>query len=1006
MESVGWDLSAATGMMSLVPADSRPQRPLIGRDAELGQLVELIGLDAAQALSASVLLSGDAGVGKSRLLAELREQAAGSGWRVLIGHCLDFGDSALPYLPFSEVFGRLSSESPTLAESLARANPGVRRLMPSMRLSDSDQAQLLRVERGELFEAVHQALAQLGEAGPLLVILEDVHWADRSSREMISFLFARQFSQPVSVVASYRSDDLHRRHPLRSAAAEWSRLPQVSRVQLAPLSDPHMRRLVHTIHPGALRERDMHVIVERAEGNAFFAEELVGATELGSPSLPDDLADLLLIRLDQLDDASRAVVRATSVAGRRVSHTLLSQVVGLHDAALDAALRTAVEGNVLVRVGGDSYAFRHALLAEAVYDDLLPGERVRLHSAYSQALGRATAATTAAEVARHARAAHDHPTAVLASIEAGDEAMSVGGPDEAAQHYKLALELVTDPAVGLAESNDGRVDVIDLTIRASEAVTAAGRPYRSVELVRDQIKQLPHSASADDRVRLLLALATAALLSDTDLDPLDVTTEALGLVPTDPPSAVRARLLGLHARASSNRQRDDDALRWAGEALALGRQLDLPTVVADAATTLSRLDERADDPRVTRQALLDIVNQARALGDVMGELRGLHNLGYVHYEAGQLDQAHQVFDQAARRAVEAVRPWAPYGLDARAMAAITAYIRGEWDDVDRTVDVSGQSPPGMAESALAAAGLMVAAGRGQAPAVARVSAIRTWWHRDGMIAIVSGSAAIDLLGDAGDIDGACAIHDEVVSLVRRVWQQPSLLAEVRLAALLLGQLASHASRSSESERAQLAQRGAPLTVSVAEALELRARRGRTMGPEGVAWAARAHAEDTRLRWLSGVNPPSADVLVQAWRDSLAAFCTFGHVFEIARTQTRLAAVERALGERSAARGLIDEARVTARRLGAEPLLSELRSLGASPAARGAKPPRRDEALTAREVEILRLVADGRSNTEIARQLFISAKTVSVHVSNILAKLGASGRTEAAALGRRQGLLVD
>jgi len=146
--------------------------------------------------------------------------------------------------------------------------------------------------------------------------------------------------------------------------------------------------------------------------------------------------------------------------------------------------------------------------------------------------------------------------------------------------------------------------------------------------------------------------------------------------------------------------------------------------------------------------------------------------------------------------------------------------------------------------------------------------------------------------------------------------------------------------------------------------------------------------------------PSEEELLSAWEAAVAGFETFGHVFEAARSKTRLAAVLRSLGRTAEARSHADPAREVAHRLGAEPLLRELREAGASPQRQDA----RAGALTPRELEILRLVAQGRSNGEIAKQLFISAKTVSVHVSNILAKLGASGRTEAAALARRRGLL--
>ena len=161
---------------------------------------------------------------------------------------------------------------------------------------------------------------------PLLLIVEDVHWADRSTRDLLSFLFARSFRSPVTIVASYRSDDLHRRHPLRAVAAQWARVPGVHRLQLDPLPDPDVRRLVAALTSSpllsSLTESEVQAIVTRAEGNAFFAEELVGAAT-GGPGrvgMPEDLADLLLVRLDRLDDSAREVVRAAAAAGRRVSH--------------------------------------------------------------------------------------------------------------------------------------------------------------------------------------------------------------------------------------------------------------------------------------------------------------------------------------------------------------------------------------------------------------------------------------------------------------------------------------------------------------------------------------------------------------------------------------------------------------------------------------------------------------------------------------------------------------
>ncbi len=519
---------------------------MVGRGDELERLETLLGLEAGDPTVTAVLLGGDAGVGKTRMLAELRPRAIAAGWRVVVGHCLNFGDSALPYLPFSEVFGRLVEQDPEVAESVVKASPDVARLMPGRRvLAAADEAGEERVDRAGLLEAVHVGLTALSQSQPLLVLIEDVHWADQSTREMLSFLFSRRFDAPVAIVASYRSDDLHRRHPLRPLAAEWGRLPGVTRLQLERLPDADVRTLVGVLHPAPLPEEKLRGIVARAEGNAFFTEELVAAAEMGGgKSVPTDLADLLLVRLDQLDEAARQVVRAASVAGRRVPHELLAHVAGLDGSALDLALRAAVDGNVLISIGTESYGFRHALLAEAIYDDLLPGERVRLHGAFARALCDGDVVGTAAELARHARAAHMVETAVTASIQAGEEAMKVGGPDEAARHYEVALELLAGPD---AQDGDGvDVDVVGLTVKASEAAFAAGHLLRAQALVQERLDQLPASAPAVQRARLLHALVSIALLTENSLDLLALTTEALQLVvrraaqPAARPGAQRA----------------------------------------------------------------------------------------------------------------------------------------------------------------------------------------------------------------------------------------------------------------------------------------------------------------------------------------------------------------------------------------------------------------------------------------------------------------------------------
>jgi predicted ATPase len=234
-----------------------PRRaPLVGRSADITRLAEAIGLRSAERRATAVLLSGDAGVGKTRLVTELGELAVSEGWTVLVGHCLDLGEGALPYLPFNEAFGRLAAQAPATADALVAQRPVLTKLMPR-RWSATEarsESRQPRVDRAVLFEALDAALGQLAEEQPLLFVVEDVHWADESTRDLLSFLITRTHLAPVVVLASYRSDDLHRRHPLRAAVAAWSRLPGIVRQPLAPLPDADVRALVKALHPAPLSE--------------------------------------------------------------------------------------------------------------------------------------------------------------------------------------------------------------------------------------------------------------------------------------------------------------------------------------------------------------------------------------------------------------------------------------------------------------------------------------------------------------------------------------------------------------------------------------------------------------------------------------------------------------------------------------------------------------------------------------------------------------------------------
>ncbi|WP_445256084.1 helix-turn-helix transcriptional regulator [Nocardioides aurantiacus] len=962
----------------------------VGREAELATLLAA----ARSAATRMLLVSGDAGVGKTRVVEETLLALREEGWRVLVGHCLDLGEASVPYLPLAEVVDALPTAS--VDGSPDRLPAGLAEGLSGLGRGGAPGSADGPRGRAEVLDAVLALVESVGRDAPLALVLEDVHWADPSTRDLVGFLLARRLSGRVLLVLTYRADELHRRHPLRPRLAEWLRLAGVERVALEPLPGSAVRDLVAALVSGhgdgpAPPETDLARVVARAQGNAFYVEELVGALVDGGGRLPDDLADLLLVRLDRLGERAREVVRVASAAGQRVSHDLLARVLDLDERDLEAALREAVDARVLVRSGATAYAFRHALLGEAVHDDLLPGERARLHTAYAAAV-RDSPDATAADLARHALASHDLATALTASVAAGEAALAGGGPDEAAQHFGTALEIHARGAAGLDDPPEPTV----LVGRASEALTEAGRPDAALALVDDHLRRLAGDAPPVARARLLLARFEALRATEADARPSRVTAEGLALVGVDP-TPLRARLLAGHAHALVW---DDDlagAAAAAEQAIAMAEALGLDAVATDAGLTLTWLGHEGalgpgqDDGVVDR--LRGLVDQARSRGDLAGELRGHLRLGAVALDHGRLPEAQRAYLDAWHRAVAAGRPWTNYGIAGRTTAAVVAVVRGRWEEALALVDHRREDPPPVSRALLDGVRLAVAAGRGEVGALDVLPALRERWRREGLIAVHGGGAALDLLGRRDGAEAAVAGYDDVCDALAPTWGR-SFGARLRLAASALAVLADHAATTPSDARDAVRATGVRLREDGEQVVHAHRQRG--FGPEGRAWQARLHAESLRLAWQLG-DPVDRAALVGAWRDAVAGFEQYGQVAEVARTRARLAAVLRpggTPGEVEEARALVEQARAAATELGAVPLLEELGTAG-RPVAAG---------LTPREAEVLALVAEGRSNAEIAGRLFISAKTVSVHLSNLMAKLGAASRTEAVAVARRTHLL--
>ncbi|MEW9547281.1 AAA family ATPase [Nonomuraea sp. NPDC050783] len=926
---------------------------LVGRSAELARL-ERVLRSATEGTAGVALVGGDAGIGKTRLVGELVERARELGFHVLVGQCAELGD-ALPYLPLADA---LRGAEPAVREAAA-AHPLLGQLLPG-----TESAPSSGLTQQRLFGSL---LGLLAGVQPVLFVIEDLHWADRSTRDLLVFLSRMVQAEQVCVVGTYRTDDLHRRHPLRSVLAELKRLPTVTSVELGPLSAGDLSDYVATM--GEVGVHELGEIVARADGNPFYAEELFAAVAEGD-SLPDGLASLLMSRVEVLSEASQRVLRAAAVAGRRVEDELLREVSGLPLAEFEEAVREIVSRGLL-RVDGFGYTFRHALLQEAVYTDLLPGERTRLHAAFARLL------TSPAELAHHHLAGHDLAGALKASAEAGRLAERLGAPAEAHRHYDQALGL-WDRVEGAEElAGEGRAA---LAFRSATMAADSGDNHRAVV----QLRALPPTSEVSERL--------AYYLYETDDQPGAIAAAERAVRSAEDERAL-ARALATHARTLlwSPRHKEVEAL--ATRALETARAAGAKDAEVGALLTLATYAEYRGD--VTRAHELVETASAHNTGDLAMDLRARFHHARIHYEQGKLAQAADMADKGIRLALDTGLKWSTYGTDLRFLRFLIHYVAGEWDQAEAVAATFPVRVGTLPEATLSSFSLFVEVGRGLPGVESRLSWLRPFWSGELAAYMSRGLAAEHALWQG---DPAAALEHVHAALAPLVPGEAGVLRLCAVGLWAMAELGTTDGADELLERARYVVDHGPI-----------GERGH-LGPEGVAWALRVEAEWHRVHGRHDV---------ELWRRVVEAF-DFGFVYEVARARWRLAEALLAHGDREAAQAEWELAREAAGKLRAAPLENALLEFGrrarfgsghghgggsaGGPGGGSGSGSGGEGALTARELEVLRLVAEGLTNREIAERLFIAQKTVSVHVSNILAKLEVSTRTQAAASARRTGLL--
>jgi DNA-binding CsgD family transcriptional regulator/tetratricopeptide (TPR) repeat protein len=981
----------------------------------VGRLEELQTLEAARVRAADgdpavVLVGGEAGVGKTRLVAELTAHRATDGTRVLAGGCVPVGEGALPYAPIVEALRALLADLGVSAvrELVGPSWPELARLLPALGAPEAGPAG--QAAQARLFELLLGLFGRLSEQAPLVLVVEDLHWADRSTRDLLAFLVRNLRRNRILVVVTYRNDEPGQQR-LGPYLAELARGGPVQRLELPRLDQAQTAAQLVGILGAAPAAEVVDAVFARSEGNPYFTEELLAAVRAGSRALPATLRDLLRGRVQALPQPAQQVLGVVAVAGRPVPHRLLAKVAGLDDAHLDAAIRAGVAHQLLViRPHQDGYDLRHALLREVIDTDLLPGERTRLHAAFARVLAElpelanASPAVATAELAAHWDAAGEPARALPARVRAGLAAEHAHAFAEATRHYQRALELwerVPEP------SQAAGLDLVDLLTRAVEAVAFSGAAQRAVELVEDALGRVDADAEPVRAAELLASLGDQRRVAGDESGALAAFERAERLVTGAPPSAGHARVLAHHARALTMSSQSRKAVPYCEEAIAVARAVGAKAEEAHALTTLGIC--LADLGELDRSIALHL--EARRIAEQVGDaetiVRTYVSLTYALTLAGRdrdaLDDARAGYQRARELGLERAA-----GSYVAGNLALSLLDTGHWAECERFTgellagDSWGTFTLHEVRSVLFTRRGDFAAAREHADLTLQLSPpeFEDWaWLRLAELALWEGR----------DDEAAEAVAEGLRWFAERDPNGAILERSSPWYALALRLAANRAERAAArrtpEELTQAQQQAAPV---MAELDRLAATpRPQARYPIVVCHLLLAQAEQSRLQGHS--DPVRWQAAVDAWE-------RLERPFEAAYARWRQAEALLAVGApRQQAEAVLRPAHQTAVILGAAPLRREIELLAQRGRLRLEEPvdttaspeappsPAASLGLTRREAEVLALVAQGRTNRQIGQALFITPKTASIHVSRILAKLGVAGRGEAAAIAHRLGL---
>ncbi|MFC5238125.1 ATP-binding protein [Pseudonocardia zijingensis] len=959
--------------------DPRAPRWFVGRAAALDRL-DGAYRRAVAGEPAGVLVCGDAGIGKSTLVARF-VGSSGAG-QVLTGACVRLADDNSSFVPFvgllrAAVRRRGVDGIDALVGRTARAH--LAHLLPDL----GDPPPPDEGTRSRIFAAVLALLERLAEDEPVVVVLEDLHWADPSSWDLYAFLVRNLVDARVLVVGTHRA--LPATHPLREPVTELLRSPGVTRIELAPLTVADTRELVATV-----QGRPDHAFADRlharSEGNPLFLEALLESG--GDGAVPARLRDLLVVPVESLPEASRQVAFAVAVGGHHVEHGLLVAVTGLPAAELEAALRPALDAAVLTATV-DGYGFRHVLIGDAVYDELLlPGERIRLHARFAEAIAADPVLAPPAlcyapgEMARHWTAARDVPRAFAALWRAAEEGRELLAHRERLDMLRRLIALwprIDDP---VAVTGASFPEVLRLAVEAADESgdldEAMALSDRALDVARNSGDSQVQAMVLERRARIRRRLGIGGAKEDLEA--------ALALVPVEPPSGLRARLLGYLARRAYVESDRTEAMRLAGEAHEMAERVGDRYAAALATLIRAGVQTEAGDVVGGEDAYRCVRNEARRIRVPMLAIRSYSEQADALTRSGRPGDGARVARDGLPLAAEMGQA-RTLGVRLAATLAEALWSLGRWDEALEVLEnAAEQQPP-----------------RGYLAAL---------WALRGRIHCARGD--VDTAGEL--VDAVNRLLENRYDTVDEHYPQARLAAAVRIAQgrdeealeIALDAFAAH----EPTGEPYFAWPLLVLAATAAQAVGLRS--GREAGaclaeiaarlPAPTADARAERATYARLTAGTGSRTEAREAELAAWEEAARPFglawALVGAAEAALARRDRATAAERLrrateLGTALGTVPLLDEVAATAKRarLTLEP------GPESEPLAE-AEPLATRLGLTGRELEVLELVASGMTNRQIGERLFISTKTASVHVSRILTKLDVTTRGEAAATAHR------